>query len=243
MFAIESENIVGYQQVSLPGQGEYALLTPTFTDVGGADSIDLTAIAVVKPGATSFTSKTKISVQKMDLTTGGMTDIYRYTTVGGGKWIGPSADVTVGQVTLKEGEGLCVFNNDSAGSALSFQFSGTVELKPVSMNIPVGNYSIVGNCTPVTVDLTKVTPKGANGTALGTSKTKISIQKIIASTGGMGDLYRYTTAGGGKWIGPGNVDVTAGQVEFAPGEAMSIYNGDTKVISIAFPNPLTGEVE
>lgn len=231
-----SSGIVGYQQVALPANGQYALLTPTFKDVGGAATIDLTDIQVVKPGESSFTSKKKVLVQKMDLTSGALTTIYQYTTAGN-KWTSQTGDVVAGDVTFAAGEAMCVYNSDTAGSALAFQFSGEVELTPLSLNVPASSYTLVGNCTPVTVDLTAIAPTGANGGDLGTSKKKILVQKIIPSTGGMGTIYQYTTAGN-KWTSQTG-DVVAGEVTFAPGEAMCVYNGDTKTIAISFPSPIS----
>ena len=229
-----ASGIVGYQQVALPANGQYALLTPTFKDVGGATTIDLTDIKVVKPGADSFTSKKKVRVQKMNLTTGGLTTIYQYTTAGN-IWTDPNGTVVEGQVTFAAGEAMCVYNGDTAGAALAFQFSGSVELNPVSLDVPSGNYTLVGNFTPVAVDLTAVVPKGAGGSDLGVSKKKIRVQKIIPSTGGMGDIYQYTTAGNVWTSQSGNVAV--GDVVFEAGEAMCVYNGDNKAITLTFPDP------
>ena len=236
---IVSSDIVGYQDVALPVANSYGLYTPTFKDVGGATTIDLTEISVVKPGSESFTSKKKVLVQKMDLTTGGLTTTYAYTTAGK-KWVNTDAnvDVAVGDVTFQAGEAMCVYNGDTAGEALAFQFAGAVELNPVSLNVPSSNYTLVGNMTPVSVDLTAITPKGANGTDLGTSKKKILVQKMSASTGGLTTTYAFTTSGN-KWVNTdANVDVAVGDVVFDPGEAMCVYNGDSKVISLSFPSPV-----
>ena len=179
-------------------------------------------------------------VQKIDLTTGGMTTAYQYTTAGN-KWVNfnTSSDATVGELVLAAGEAMCVYNGDTAGSDLAFQFSGAVELNPISLNIPPSNYSLVGNFTPVSVDLTAVVPKGADGTDLGTSKKKIMVQKITAATGGMGTAYQYTTAGN-KWVNFNtSSDVVAGEVVLAPGESLCVYNGDTKTVSLKFPSPIS----
>ena len=224
----------------MPANGEYTLLTPTFKDVGGAATIDLTDIAVVKPGSTTFTSKKKVTIQKIDLTTGGMTTAYQYTTAGN-KWVNSTtaADAVVGEVVLAAGEAMCVYNGDTAGSGLAFQFAGAVELNPISLNIPSSNYTLVGNFTPVSVDLTAVVPKGADGTDLGTSKKKIVVQKITAGTGGMGTAYQYTTAGN-KWVNSSTAaDAVTGEVVLAPGESLCVYNGDTKTISLKFPSPIS----
>ena len=118
--ALESENIVGYQTVALPANGQYALLTPTFTSVDSDGVIDLTEIAVVKPGSDTFTSKKKILVQKMDLSSGAMTAIYSYTTAGN-KWVDQSnADVVPGAVTFAPGESMCVRNGDTKTISISF---------------------------------------------------------------------------------------------------------------------------
>ena len=230
-----SSGIVGYQQVALPASGEFALLTPTFKDVGGAATIDLTEIQVVKPGEASFTSKKKVAVQKMDLTTGALTAVYQYTTAGN-KWTSQTGDVVAGDVTFSAGEAMCVKNGDPAGAALAFQFSGAVELNPVSLNVAPNNYTLVGNFTPVAVDLMAIVPKGENGGDLGTSKKKIAVQKMDATTGALGTVYQYTTAGN-KWTSQSG-DVVANEVVFAPGEAMCVKNGDTKTISLKFPSPI-----
>ena len=230
-----SSGIVGYQQVALPANGQYALLTPTFKDVGGAATIDLTDIQVVKPGESSFTSKKKVQVQKMDLTTGALTAVYQYTTAGN-KWTSQAGDVAVGDVTFAAGEAMCVKNTDSAGTALALQFSGEVELNPVSLDVAPNNYTLVGNFTPVAVDLTAIVPKGAGGSDLGTSKKKVQIQKMDPVTGALGTVYQYTTSGN-KWTSQSG-DVVANEVVFAPGDSMCVKNTDSKSISLQFPSPI-----
>ena len=215
------------------------MLTPTFKDVSGAATIDLTDIQVVCTTSASFTSKKKVRIQKMDLTTGGLTTTYQYTTAGN-KWTNPTGDVVPGEVTFSEGEAMCIYNADTSnGANLALQFSGAVSLEPLSLNVPVNSYTLIGNCTPVTVDLTEIVPKAANGADLGTSKKKIRIQKMDPVSGGLTTTYQYTTAGN-KWTSPTG-DVAIGDVTFTPGEAMCVYNADSKAISLKFPSPVSAE--
>ena len=232
---VEGANIVGYQSVALPAQNCYGLLAPTFKEVG-KDSFDLTEIKVVKADGSTFTSKKRVQVQKMDLTSGALTTIYQYTTAGN-KWVSQSgADVTAGEVVFTNGEAMCVKNGDAAGSALMFQFSGEVELNPVSLEVPASSYTLIGNFTPVAVDLVDIVPY-VNGEPITSSKKRVQVQKMDAVSGALTTIYQYTTSGN-KWVSQTGADVVRGEVTFVAGEAMCVKNGDTRAVTLKFPNPV-----
>ncbi len=212
------------------------ILTPTFKSIN-TTAIDLLDIVPVRADGETLSSKNKVRVQKLS-TTGAFSTQYQYTTASGGKWSAGSTQVARGDVTFAAGEAMAVYNSDALGSGIVFTFSGEVELNPVSTSIAPQQYGLIGNLTPSTVDLMDIVPY-VDGVAITSSKNKVRIQKL-SSAGAFTTQYQYTTSGN-KWQS-GSTAIVRGDVTFAPGEAMAVYNAEAaKTITLKFPSPVTAE--
>ena len=230
MFAIESENVVGYQKIAIPTG--YSLFTVTFQDVVGGE-YDLKDITPLDANGNTLTSSmAKIKIQKMD-SSGAYLTIYNYNTLGGRGWCQGMTALTDGQVTFKDGESFCI--NNGQGAEVMFQVQGAVNLAPQSTVLSTG-FSLTGNMTPVTVDLKDIVPCDANGNALTSSMAKIKVQKMD-ETGAYLTIYNYNTLGGRGWC-QGMTALTAGQVTLEPGESICVNNGQGEPIILKFPSPL-----
>ena len=121
------------------------------------------------------------------------------------------------------------------------QFSGSVKLSDNSVVIKNG-YSFSGNCTPVSVDLTDIAVKQANGSDFPATPQgcvgALSIRKIN-SKGAYGSEYRYySTKSGGLVRGweLNGIKVNKGDVSLAPGEGLIVQYTKTGSCLLVFPN-------
>ena len=132
---------------------------------------------------------------------------------------------------LGDGEGLCVYNGDT--SELKLQVSGAVNLAPVSLEIASASYKIIGNMTPVAVDIQQVIPY--IGEEICSNNNKVKINKILAN-GDYGPTYNYRLTKGG-WCSSANY-LGEGVVSLEPGESLCVYNGENAAITLKFPSPI-----
>ena len=211
--AIESTNVVGYQQV--PVTTGFVLFTPTFKGIG-VDSMNLSDIKIVKADGSASEVDSTVSVQKMD-DTGAYLDSYTY--IEGYGWYGAE-----GGVTIKTGEAICV-NNDS-GETVYFRVAGQVDL--VNKNAVATGFVLWGNSTPVTIDLWDVKIVKADGSASEVDST-VSAQKMD-DTGAYLDSYTYIEGYG--WFG------AEGGVELAPGESCCLNNDSGETVYLKVPSPI-----
>lgn len=223
-----TSGIVGYQSVTIKA-GAYQLYTVTFQNIDDA-VIDLTAITPQAADGSAYTGNNKIRVNKL-ASSGDYLTTYNYRTSKGG-WCQSNTAISAGTVTLTEGEGIAVFNGESADVQL--MFSGKVNLNPMSGEIAPNCYSIVGNMTPVSVDLTQIVPCDVEGVALTASNNKIRINQL-GTNGDYGTTYNYRTSKGG-WC-KGSTAISAGTVVLAAGEAIAVYNGDSITVKLQLPPP------
>ena len=115
VFAIESENIVGYQQITV-GTG-YHLFTVTFGEVGNTDgTFNINGIKVYQNGE-EYATNNRVSLQKMD-ETGTYLTTYNYRKSKGG-WCQLATLKT--DITLEPGESFCVNNTTGAPIQLKFK--------------------------------------------------------------------------------------------------------------------------
>ena len=175
----------------------------------------------------------KIKIQKMDVG-GNYLTIYNYNTLGGRGWCQGMTSIDDGAVTFADGESFCV--NNGQGATITFRISGEVSIEPQTATLPE-QFSLTGNLTPMTVDLTDIIPCDVNGNTLTSSMAKIKIQKMDAD-GNYLTIYNYNTLGGRGWC-QGMTALTKGQVTFAPGESFCVNNGQGVPIILKFPSPLT----
>ena len=224
---VVSSGIVGYSYV--PVSMGYSAFTPVFKDVSG-DAIDLKSIVPYSENGSDLgTSKGKIYLYKLN-SSGDYANTYNWNSSKGG-WCVGSTLVENGAVTLANGEGLAVYNNQ--GRAISFQVSGAVDL--VCLNAVPMNYSMFGNFTPVQIDLQDITPKNEDGTDLGSSKGKIYIY-VLDSAGAYTSTYNYNSSKGGWCVG--STLVTEGTQTFDAGAAFAVYNNQGKAIAFQLPSPI-----
>lgn len=224
-----SSDIVGYQQV--PVSTGYSLFTATFKNVDESD-IDLTAITPINADGSAITAKGTVYAYKLDAS-GAYGTAYRYytnkTPVG---WYSGNTALSSGDVSFSIGEGFAVRN--ATGSSIAFLVSGAVDLV-CQTAIPTG-YSITGNSTPVTIDLTEVTPKNADGSAI-TSKGTVYLYQLDAA-GAYGNAYRYYTNKTPVGWYSGNAAVSVGDVELSAGDAVAVRNATGANIIFQLPVPV-----
>ncbi|MBR4522958.1 MAG: hypothetical protein IKO64_01795 [Kiritimatiellae bacterium] len=247
MFAIESENIVGYQKIEV-GTG-YSSFTPTFKDVQGGE-LYLSSIVPTRTLSDSYattgknnTCKGKILVQ---LLSGGgdYSEVYYFysTDPNNGtnynKWyklVGQTlTEIGETEVTIPAGIGFAV--NNITGNVSYFQVSGSVDL--VCQNVAATGYSMMGNSTPVDMYLTEITPmrSATEGYATAgknnTCKGKILVQ-LLTANGDYSEVYYFysTDPNNGtnynKWyklVGQTLTEVEATEVLLPAGTGFAVNN-------------------
>ena len=170
---------------------------------------DLTAITPLQSTGDAFPATGgkrcagAVSVRKISANGAYGTEYYYYSTmtdnVLDGWYQGLKADagtkIASGDVTLQHGEGLIIYCSKSDGAQL--QFSGQVDLTDNTYAIPNG-YSFSGNCTPVAIDLTAITPVQSTGEVFPATGGKrcagaVSVRKISANGAYGTEYYYYST--------------------------------------------------
>ena len=220
---------MGYQNVPVaPG---YQLFTVTFQAVAGGD-YDVQNIKVVTSAGDDYATNNRVKMQKVSAD-GEYGTQYNYRFSKGG-WCNGSTYLGTGVLMFADGEGVALYNGDS--ETLYLQVSGAVNLTPVSTSIPASSYAIIGNFTPVSVDLQDVIPY--IGDVQCSANNKVKVQKVSAD-GEYGTQYNYRQTKGG-WC---NASTFIGRdvVTLAPGEAMAVYNGEASAITLKFPSPVAAE--
>ena len=252
---VQSANIVGYQNVTVPFNK--SLITPTFKKIGA--KLDLTDIRPLNDEGVDFVKgmKTacsgKISIQKITSSSGKYASVYAWywpkTTDGKEGWCDAAGNaIKAGDVPLADGEAILVSNQWKADTAVNFRCSGEVDL--LGENAIPYNKALSGNALPRSIDLTEITVlndekqpfiKGMKTACSG----KVSIQKLTASSGKYGAVYAWywpkTTDGKEGWCDAAGKAVAVGDVVFDPGEAMLVSNQwkqDT-IVYFDLPDPLT----
>ena len=225
--AVESSNIVGFQQLEIkPG---WQLFTVTFKDVQNAE-FDVQKVKVVNSDGTDYTINNKIKICKIS-DGGEYSTIYNYRLSKGG-WCQGAALIDDGVVTFASGEGVALNNGDVA--SLFLQVSGEVVLTPVSTEVLPSSWKIIGNMTPVTVDIQDVIPY--IGDTICSNNNKVKICKINAA-GEYGTIYNYRQSKGG-WC-QGAALIGRDVFTLAPGESVAVNNGESSSITLKFPSPLS----
>ena len=225
--AVESSNIVGYQQIKIkPG---YSLFTVTFKNVNDTE-YDIQDIKVVNADGSDYTSNNKVRMQKVS-SDGSYGTLYNYRVSKGG-WCQAATFAGRDAVTFASGVGVALNNGDT--SDLYLMVSGQVNLNPVSSSIPASSYQIIGNMTPVAVDIQDVVPY--IGSDICSANNKVRVQKVKVD-GSYDALYNYRLAKGG-WCKSATF---AGRdsLVLEPGEAVAVYNGEDSAITLKFPSPVS----
>ena len=226
-FAVESSNIVGYQKITIPTG--YSLFSVTFKDVGGSE-YDIQDIKVLTVDGADYTTNNRVRMQKITAV-GDYGTAYNYRLSKGG-WCQSSTYIGTGVVTFGDGEGVALYNGDS--SPLLLQVSGSVNLTPVSTAIPASSYKIIGNMTPVAVDIQSVIPY--IGDTICSANNRVRIQKVT-TIGDYGTAYNWRQSKGG-WC-QGSTYIGTGVLTLNPGEAVAVLNGESSAVTLKFPSPIS----
>ena len=227
MFAIESENIVGYQQITV-GTG-YHLFTVTFDEIGTTDgTCNINGIKVYQNGE-EYATNNRVYLQKMD-STGAYLTTYNYRK-GKGGWCQLATLKT--DVTVKNGEAVCI--NNTTGADIQLQVSGAVNLDPWSGTLPTG-YSLCGNMTPSTINLNDVVPY-QDDEVYGTNN-RVYLQKMD-STGAYLTTYNYRKGKGG-WC---QLATLKTDITLEPGESFCVNNTTGAAIQLKFKSPMPAVTE
>ena len=207
----------------------YTLFTVTFKDVGGADTYNINNITVLNQDGTAYTTINKMRLNKMD-GTGTYLTTYNYRQSKGG-WCQNATFVD--NVVLKDGEAVCL--NNTADTPLVMCVSGTVELKPQSYTLPTG-YSLIGNMTPVTINLNDVVPyyQVEGEWVVYPTINKVRLNKMD-TTGTYLTTYNYRQAKGG-WCQNATLQEN---ITLSPGEAFCVNNTTDGEIQLRFKSPIS----
>ena len=206
---LASANIVGYTTSPISG---FVMATPAFSDMGKDYPIDNFTVQ----GATD--SKTSIQVLDADGQTTGM--YYWYNDGGPGYpagWFDAAGLVSAG-ISLKAGESV-FFYTEEAG--VTIQSAGQVITTDTTN--PVSGFKMLGNCTPVVLNIDDFTVQGATD-----SKTSIQVLDADGQTTGM--YYWYNDGGPGYpagWFDAAGL-VSAG-IALEPGESVFFYSEEPGV--------------
>lgn len=207
------------------------MFTATFKDVSG-ENYDVQDIKVLNTDGTDYTVNNKVKIQKLS-SDGEYGTVYNYRQTKGG-WCTGSTFVGRDAVTFANGEGVALFNG--ADIDLVLQVSGAVDLAPVSTSVASDSYCIIGNMTPVEVDIQDVVPY--IGEEICSANNKVKIQKLGAD-GEYGTVYNWRQSKGG-WC-TGSTYVGRDALKLAPGEGLAVNNGEASAITLKFPSPLATE--
>ena len=135
-------------------------------------------------------------------------------------------------ITIKNGEAVCL--NNTSGSPLVMRMSGQVELTPQSYILPAG-FSLLGNMTPVTINLNDVVPYYmVDGEwVVYPTINKIRLNKMDVS-GTYLTTYNYRQAKGG-WCQNAALQQN---ITLNPGEAFCINNTSGVEIQLRYKSPI-----
>ena len=229
-FALESANVVGFQDVEAP-QGS-SMRTATFQTVSG-EGYDLTKIVV--EGGSGIGDVCAQTISPEGLWNG---EYYYLTEDGGAAANGWYKDM-VGDEPVAEGEIIlapgAAFALSSADNDLQLKVSGEVKKGVYVINFEQGN-GMVGNAQPIDVDLTAIVVEGGSGIG------DVCAQTISPEGLWDGEYYYLTEDGGAAANGwykdmVGDEPVLAEEVMLAPGSAFSLYSADN-ALTITLPAAL-----
>ena len=221
-------------------------MTPTFKNIDET-SFDLTDVIPLRNDGEVFGTAMAtrcngaIKINKINAA-GNYTTTYSYfyTSSKIGWYAGDDA-VEKGAVQFSSGEAMLV-NNGYKGVSVLFRVAGAVDL--INKNLVPAGYSLFGNSTPTSIDLTNVEMLNNEGEVFGTSMATrcngaIKINKI-SDAGNYTTTYSYFYTSGKQGWYAGDDAVTAGSVTFEPGEAFLINNGYKGVsVMMKLPSPIS----
>ena len=255
--SIESQNIVGYQDITIPGNASgssYSLFCVTFKNTAGG-SFKINSIKICKADGTEVDdtsanrSRDKITLMKLNPTTAVVYDEeYSYTTRNGLGWhLSTNTDPLSDGIVLQDGEGVYVAN--SQGADMKLRVSGEVNISPVSFAIPYvasgTGYTLCGNFTPNPIKINSIVPLNASREAFSESpssnrsRDKIVLMKLNPITAVVYDEeYSYTTRNGLGWHLSTNTDPLSDSYVLQPGEGVYVANSQGTTVYLQLPSPI-----
>ena len=223
--------MVGYQTKTLTNVG-YNFFTPTFKNVSG-QVINLQDIVPV--GAMGDQSEFIMKLDEDGLATD---ESYCWMTVDGcgapygdGWYNGDTWELIEG-VTIADGEGLYFYCPNDV--SISFTFSGAVDFAEKEVALKNQGYNIVGNASPVDVDLQSITMTDAMGDQ---SEFIVMYDEDGLATE---NIYCWMTVDGcgapegDGWYNGDTWEKIQGVTIYA-GDAMMVYSPNTSSAKIKFP--------
>ena len=238
--ALESANVVGYQNTEMVNAYGYNFIAPTFKDVASnTATYDLQNIkrvgSAVGDGISDF-------IEIWD-DAGAMTDTqYFYVTEAMGAdhdgWVTEMmGDTYVTDVTLTLGQGFYLYIGSS--DDVEVQYAGEVLKGNLTSQVLPFGYNIAGNATPAPVGLQQIQLLGA---AVGDGISDFI--EVWDDTGSMTDTqYFYVTEAMGAdhdgWVTEMMGDTYATGVTYAPGQAFFLYVGSGDDVQVKLPAVLS----
>ena len=228
---------VGYQEITI--QPGFGLFSVGFKNVGNQE-FDIQNMECWQGGAKIELSSAKCVIQKMMLDgDGGYDDskIYSWKKRSGKTgWFDAANNYLVDgyKVTLGDGEGVSI--NNKTEEPMQIRISGEVKLIPNSMLIHDG-FSLMGNMTPVDLDIQKIKVYNAEGELIESSSAKAVIQLMMTDgDGGYDDSKIYSwkkRSGKTGWFDAANNYLTGDYAVTIPaGMGFSFNNkyGETEIL-------------
>ena len=231
VFALESANVVGYMDTTPVNSSGYNFIIPTFVDVGAEEATyDLNNIKIVGGDGSGMTEI--IYGYDKDACLSGV-DFYWNTAAD--TIMGPAEDCWVTDVMgdtkaenvkLPAGTGLYL----SLGTAgATIQYAGQVSDKEIIVQELVAGYNMIGNATPVEIDLNDI--KIVDGYGDGTTEIIVGYDADACLSG---VDYFWNTAtdtimGPDEdcWVTEMMGDTKAENVKLQPGEGIYLSLGTT----------------
>lgn len=216
----------------------FSLFTTTFKNIGTTSTFDLKTIKPTDPnGKVLNLSDGTVFVCLLDSNGNYGSLIYwKGKSLGGWSKSGENTVIADGEVLIGDGVGIAVYNNirvnangdeytgksGATTSPLKFLVSGQVDL--VCKNLVAQGFSINGNSTPSSIDLTKVKPTDMNGKVLNLSDGTVFVC-LLDSEGNYGTLIYWKGKTLGGWSKSGeSALLSEGEVVLSPGRGFAVYN-------------------
>lgn len=229
-FAIESANIVGYQDVPIANQ-QFSLFAPTFKGVGG--ELDLQNVKVVKTDGTPA-DFFAVVLQTMDENNAFDGETCATYTWDGTGWVDSEFNpIEAGDKMIVTGDAFLVGNN--MGEGLSFQVSGEVDLVNKNL-ISAAQFSLCGNSTPVSFDLTDVQIINEDGTLA--DFFAVVLQTMDENNAFDGETCATYTWDGTGWVDSEFAPIAKGTVNVEPGNAFLVGNNMGVQLFFKVPSPI-----
>ncbi len=188
--------IVGYQAYPLNGGGQYTFFAPMFESTDSTKKFDIQNIRLE---GSSGDGMDFIQVITPEATLG---DTYYWMTTKGADWLEKDGWYAFDQETY-----LCEENGNKVELTLGQGFYITVQGQSVKvitsggvrlseLKYPLnggGNYTIVGNATPVDLDIQQIKLEGSSGDGM-------DFIQVITPEATLGDTYYWMTTEGADWL-------------------------------------------